>query len=174
MFKPFINDIPPFKEQRVAGYYNNGFSETDKAIIKYYHEKGYTAYKKWQEALGQNFDEATYKEIWSIWYHGNTKRFWPSDNSDNSWKRKSRKGNDLFSRRSSWDSCALKRYCQGIKDFTIFCTENDQKKKNKTIQTSQNALHEWYHSKKKSRMCWLPAWKIWNKSNNDWARSFLR
>ena len=63
MFKPFINNIPPFKEQRVGGYYNNGFSETDKAIIKYYLEKGYTAYKIWKEALGQNFDEATYKEI---------------------------------------------------------------------------------------------------------------
>ena len=35
-----------------------------------------------------------------------------------------------------------KKYCQGIKDLTIFCTENDQKKKNKTIQTSQNALHK--------------------------------
>ena len=32
----------------------------------------------------------------------------------------------------SQDSCAPKRYCQGIKDLTIVCTENDQKKRNKT------------------------------------------
>ena len=44
-----------------------------------------------------------------------------------------------------------KRYCQGIKDVTIFCTKNNQKKKNKTTQTSQNTLHEWCHSIKKSR-----------------------
>ena len=34
------------------------------------------------------------------------------------------------------------KYCRGIKDLKIFCAENDQKKRNKTIQTSQNTLNK--------------------------------
>ena len=102
------------------------------------------------------------------------KRFWPSANNNNSWKWKSRRENDSFSRRSSWDPCASKRYCRGIKDLIIFCADNDQKEKNKAIQTSQNNLHELCHSKKKSRTCWMSAWKIRNKSTNDWEWGFLR
>ena len=49
MFKPLINDLSTFKEQRVGGYLNNGFFDADKAIIKHYHEKAYTAYKIWKD-----------------------------------------------------------------------------------------------------------------------------
>ena len=55
----------------------------------------------------------------------------------------------------SQDSCAPKRYCQGTKDLTIVCTENDQKKRNKITQASQNTLHKLCHSKRTLRACWL-------------------
>ena len=128
-----------------------------------------------QRSTGTNFGEAIWSiwSIWSIWYHGKIKRFWSSLNSNNSWKRESGRRNDLFSRRSSRNSCVPKTYCRRIEDLTILCTETD-KKRNKTIQTSQITLHEWRHSKMKSRVCWVSTWKIWNKSRNDWTCSFSR
>ena len=106
------------------------FSGADKVVIKHYYQKWYTTYKIWKnnpEALGENFIEASYKEIWSIWYHEKTKRLWPSENSNNSFKQRICRRNYLFSRTSSSKSFNPKIYCQRIKDLTIFCAENDQK-----------------------------------------------
>ena len=46
--------------------------------------------------------------------------------------------------------------------------ENDKK----TIQKSQNTLHEWCYSEKKSKVCWLSSWKIRNKSTSDRGEVF--
>lgn len=72
-----------------------------------------------------------------IVYRSTWKCSWRQKNSwKNSWRRKSRRRNDLFSRKSSLESCAPKRYWRGVKDLTIFHTENDQKIRNKTIETT--------------------------------------
>ena len=55
MFKPLINDLSIFKEQRVSRYLNF-FSEADKTIIKHYHEKRNAAYKKRFEAFGTMYN----------------------------------------------------------------------------------------------------------------------
>ena len=35
------------------------FSEADKAIIKYYHEKGYTTYKIWKDNPEKHWDKTS-------------------------------------------------------------------------------------------------------------------
>ena len=55
-----------------------------------------------------------------------------------------------------------------ISQSSIFCMENDKK----TIQKSQNTLHEWCYSEKKSKVCWLSSWKIRNKSTSDRGEVF--
>ena len=37
------------------------FSEADKAIIKYYHEKGYTTYKMWKDNPEKHWDKTSGK-----------------------------------------------------------------------------------------------------------------
>ena len=39
------------------------FSEADKAIIKHYHEKGYTIYKIWKDNPEQNWDKTSVKRL---------------------------------------------------------------------------------------------------------------
>ena len=58
-------------------------------------------------SLGENLGEATYKKMWRIWHNGNTKNLLESANSSKSWKQRSCKGNDLFSRirQSNGASC---------------------------------------------------------------------
>ena len=63
MFKLFINDLSTFKKQWVGGYLNVFFSEADKSIINHYHEKGYTAYKIWNENTERHLDKTLVKRL---------------------------------------------------------------------------------------------------------------
>ena len=150
-------------------------SDAGKAIIKHCHEIGHTVCKIWKDNPEKHWDKTSMKRLIKRFEAfvtmGKAKRFWPSANSNNSWKRRRRRGNDLFSRRSSRHSCAPKNIAEGLKILQS-SVRRMIKRKSKKVQTSQNTSREWCHSKKESKTCWLSAWKIRNKSTNDWARSF--
>ena len=61
MFKPLINNISTFKEQRVGGDFV--FSDADTAITKHYHEKGYIAYKIWKDNPEKHWDKTSVKRL---------------------------------------------------------------------------------------------------------------
>ena len=128
----------------MADTLTRAFSDADKRINKHYNEKGYTANKTREDNPEKHLNKTSLKRL--------IKRFEAFDTTEKqkgsgcprtaTTPENEEAAEEMFSRRSSRDSCALKRYCRGIKDLTIFCTENDQEKRNETIQTSQSILNE--------------------------------
>ena len=118
MFKPLFNDLSTFEKERFGGYLNNVFSYAVKVIIKYYHEKEYTAYKICKDNPEKHGGETSMKQLIKSLKHlepWKATRYWPPVNINNTLKRRSRRGNDLFSRKLSQDSCALKDITEELK-----------------------------------------------------------
>ena len=79
------------------------FSDADKAIIKHYHERGYTAYKLWKDNPEKHWDKTSVKRLEGF---GTIERQIGSAcprTATTPEKRRIRRENDLFSIRSSRD-----------------------------------------------------------------------
>ena len=97
------------------------FSDTDKAIIKDYHEREYAAYKLWKgNPEKQNSGEATYIEIEAF---GTMERQKCSGRP----RRATTPKNEEVVKEVI---CSQEGHPR-VKDLIIFCIENDEKKRNK-------------------------------------------
>ena len=113
------------------------FSGADKAIVKHYHEKGYTTYKIWKDNSEKHWNKTSVKRLIKRFEaFGTMQREKGPARPQTAATPENEKGiEEMICSQENHPSTHVppKRCCAEIKDLTIFCTGNDQKKRNKTI-----------------------------------------